>query len=287
VNFQEGSSALLFTGYVECGDSGKCGVDEWTIATITWTSVDGRSWRPETAMPDPYQDISGGSSGFISLKGSTLWTSSDGQSWRQGTIPSAALETGASVSNPVSFAGGFVLPGVVIAKKGHTTPSSNGCTAGGGTDLTKYQAALWWSPDGTTWTRDVLGGTTSSYSGVSIDVTRIDDHTIVAQAYVGNSEYELASSDGKTWKRLKGNPIDPNSDGGVVVGRARGLITALSSDENQYVPDFYDFDASFNLVSVKQTGDLPWDGGQLALGPTGLLVTNNGTAFWIGVPTAG
>jgi hypothetical protein len=53
------------------------------------------------------------------------------------------------------------------------------------------------------------------------------------------------------------------------------------------MPDFWSFNSGLNLVSVKQTGDLPWTADQLVLGPTGLLVTEDGTRFWIGVPSAG
>jgi hypothetical protein len=42
------------------------------------------------------------------------------------------------------------------------------------------------------------------------------------------------------------------------------------------------------MVALKQTGDAPWiDDWQIAVGPTGLLVTGDGSRFWIGVPTAG
>ena len=53
-------------------------------------------------------------------------------------------------------------------------------------------------------------------------------------------------------------------------------------------PSFSCFDASFKLETLKQTGDLPWiDGWQIALGPTGLLVTDGDKRFWIGVLSAG
>ena len=49
----------------------------------------------------------------------------------------------------------------------------------------------------------------------------------------------------------------------------------------------YAFNDKLTLVALKQSGDLPWKGVQYVLGPTGLLATDGGNRFWIGVPTAG
>ena len=299
-NFQEGPTSLVLIGEAAC--SGWWGVCGWHPELyshqVTWTSVDGLSWKiVRDVAPsewNPYMSASGGSSGFIVLDGSSIRTSSDGEIWRNGALPS--LPTGSTVGNPVAIAGGFVLPGVVTVKAGRQSGDlPNGCTGSDLTDLTVYQAALWWSPDGVTWTRDALTGDTPSPLGVGMTLVRVDDRTVVARmsipdaATVGTdhetyTETEFVSTDGKTWTVLEGNPLD--SALVVVTGRGQGLIW-----EDNYpnpAPTLRAFDASMTLVTLKQTGDVPWEPvAQRALGPTGLLVTEDGTRFWLGVPTAG
>ena len=52
-------------------------------------------------------------------------------------------------------------------------------------------------------------------------------------------------------------------------------------------PTICEFSSNFSIVTLKESGDLPWwDSEQFALGPTGLLVTDDGTRFWLGVPTS-
>ena len=73
-------------------------------------------------------------------------------------------------------------------------------------------------------------------------------------------------------------------------GRSRGLLYDwLALDGSSLdAPTMCVLDDKFSLVTLKQTGDWPWiDNWQLALGPTGLVVTEDGSRFWIGVPTAG
>ena len=156
------------------------------------------------------------------------------------------------------------------------------------TDLSKYQGALWWSPDGTTWTRDALSGANPTYNPVDMRTIRIDDHTVVAAQTIAGSTVEWASTDGKAWTRLKGNPVYS----GARIGEFRGdLIAGWDRGMIQDGSTLSVFSDKLALVTLKQTGDLPWwdeDGYlQLALGPSGLLACDRGTRFWIGVPTAG
>jgi len=266
-------------GTVDCSGPGTClrAFDSWTQGDTTWISGDGLTWTPET-FPGSVDGglISGGSSGFVALGSdsskASIWTSQDGRNWLQGALPSAALAEGSSLRDPISFAGGLVLPGEVKVKEGTL---EEGCP---NADSIQYQGALWWSPDGKTWTRDSLtGANPTNYYDAMMSVVRIDDHTVVAQQF--GSDTEWASSDGKTWTRLKGSPVVfPNYGIGpnVVVGHDRGLVL----DGGPCA-----FSDSLALVPLNQTGDLPWSGSQYGLGPTGLLATSDGARFWIGVPT--
>ncbi len=280
-NFQEGPATLLMAGYVDCTGPGIClrAFDSWTRGDTAWTSQDGLTWTQETLSHGIDGGlISGGSSGFVA-RGSeglkaTIWTSQDGRNWLQGALPAAAYAAGSSVRDPISFGGGFVLPGEVMVKKGTV---EDGCP---GSNSNQYQGGLWWSQDGKTWTRDSLTGVNStSYYDAMMSVVRIDDHTVVAKQYGSTSEW--ASSDGKTWALLKGRPVvfpGYGSGPNIVVGHDRGLVF----DGGPCA-----FDDSLTLVPLKQTGDLPWSGSQYGLGPTGLLASYEGARFWIGVPAAG
>jgi hypothetical protein len=300
-NFEQGPSSILLVGNVTCG--GGCG-GPWTTSEATWTSPDGTAWTAlDTAKvfgSAGVGPISGGSSGYIALSASgspELWLSSDGQAWDRGTLPAEALAKGNSVNNPVAVAGGFVLPGVVVVRKGHQTSGSGGggCVGFGPTDQSLYQGAIWWSPDGRTWTRDTLSGLPSAYGPVSMSLIRIDDHTVVADERITASdgsgpiaEAQWGSNDGRTWARLKGELVSPYSPGNVVPGRSRGLVTWYQESPDQNRPVFSVIDPAFKPVVLKESGSAPWiDDWQMALGPTGLLVTADGSRFWIGVPTEG
>lgn len=290
-DFQEGPATLMLTGIAYC--TGECTNTFWTEEE-TWTSADGTSWKLAEHQPGWW--LSGGSSGFISYDASSalgsIWTSTDGSAWSPGALPT--VPAGSWINSPVAIAGGYVLPGVVMVKKGHQPDGPGtgdggrhwGCPGDGTGDLSLYQAALWWSPDGKTWTRDTLtGATTSGYDLYDMTLTRIDDHTVVADAGFesnnGWSDIEWVSQDGKTWTHLKGDPVDT-----VVAGRARGLVYGDSISANSYWPNLLCFNGGSTLTKLHQTGEIPWtDSPQMVLGPSGLLVTVDGSQFWIGVLT--
>jgi hypothetical protein len=290
--FQEGPATVLLRGYFVCG--GGCGGPWFTSSDAMWVSGDGLAWTPldipKTFGSSGVGSISGGSSGYIGL-GSVggkpiAWVSSDGQAWTQAALPTAGI----SFTAPVAYEGGFVLPGVVLVQKGHNGWGGGMCGPGGYKNASKYQGALWWSADGTTWTRDSLNGTLGY--GVDMSVTRIDDYTLVAEEITSDASGALTSDkswvsrDGKAWTRLTGWPGLYSL---VIAGRDHGLVNDWStSPDGTDVRVLKVIDANLKLVALKQTGDLPWiDDWQIALGPTGLLVTGDGSRFWIGVPTAG
>ncbi len=182
--FQEGPATLLLRALLR--------LCKWlrrdplyVSSDAMWVSPDGASWTPvdmtKTFGSGGVGWISGGSSGYIALgsaAGKTIaWVSSDGQAWTQDALPTNAV----SVSDPVAYAGGFVLPGIVHVQNGHKSLAGGDKCGPSGTayyDQSKYEGVLWWSPDGTTWTPDTLSGTVGY--GVEMTVDRIDDHTLVA-----------------------------------------------------------------------------------------------------------
>lgn len=287
--FQQGPAALLLKGIVYCTPG--C-TQYWSTKEIAWTSADGASWQP-VADP-PGWAVAGGSVGFISYDASkpmgSLWTSPDGRAWTKGALPS--LPAASWVNSPVALAGGYVLPGVIMVKQGHQEDGPEqgdglprvGCAGVEDADKSLYQEALWWSPDGQTWTRDALSGTTSGYPQVygeiDMDVYRVDDHTVIAAGYLKGTETDWVSRDGRVWTRLK------ISGGGVVAGRDRGLTFYYSGSASHLTRNFAYFDNNLKLVTLNQTGSAPWiDDWQTALGPTGLLVTEDGSRFWLGTLT--
>ena len=270
-------------------------------AEAMWTSADGFSWSPVDMSTNfgstGVGTISGGSAGFIALAQTSpgpqfLWASSDGQIWHQDPLPADALATGSWAYDPASFAGGYVLPGYVLEKTGAETigGSSGGCVSPGPTDASPplYRGALWWSADGAGWTRDNLGGTTDA-PNVYMAVVRVDDHMLVATQQASTIDgTEIAdaawvSLDGRTWTLLKGYPVGQS---GVVAGRNQGLVYTMKysggGSSFQATPTFYVVDSQLDLVALRQTGTLPdiseW---QMALGPAGLLVTEDGSRFWL------
>jgi hypothetical protein len=111
---------------------------------------------------------------------------------------------------------------------------------------------------------------------------------VVAGEQIDGSNIEWASTDGKTWTRLNGLELDTYLNGGAIVqGRDRGLVPSNNAT-NFDGTDFSYFNSRLTLITLKQTGAEPWpDSWQMVLGPSGVLVTVDGSRFWVGVPTAG
>jgi hypothetical protein len=290
--FEEDPQTLLLRGYVLCGEACSPGPGVDTSPQAAWVSSDGIHWTPAT-IPDEIGAISGGPSGFVALRfdGSkaSLWKSQDGRAWVKGALPPAVLASGASVGGPVAIAGGFVLPGVVVVKTGHVVTGA-GCS--GSENQSKFQAALWWSTDGTTWTRDNLSGANPTYDDIYVWLARIDDHTVVAIESTDNAPIEWVSGDGRSWTPINDPPVADAGNGNlgeVIAGRDRGLVYVWNYGSGVTLSVFND---KLALVTLNQTGELPlWDDSyddiKMVMGPTGVLATDDGTRFWIGVPTAG
>ena len=283
-NVVEGPAGLLAAGYmtgIACG--GPAAVNG------IWMSADGITWRRTTMAGfgggTVYQ-IDAGSIGYVATgKGpgpkpaAYVWTSKDGLSWT-GTNLDAAAYQGIELTNATAFAGGFVMAGA------NPDLDVEGCGTG------TLTPSLWWSPDGKTWTRDVVNGTTPDRSA-SFRVSRISDHMLLAY----ESSYNAASNsstnavwtstDGRTWKKDADQVLIDNT---VVTYGPRGLVVSTRID--QMPVDFWDIRADLTLVKLAQTGDRPTEalanGACIAFGPRGVVVAKwDGSQSWIGVPTAG
>ena len=298
--FDEGNGILLVRASFSCG--GGCGGPWYTSRDAIWTSPDALKWSnldiPRTFGAGGIGSISGGSSGFIALSAAgatrTLWLSSNGRTWTNGTLPADLRKSTSSASDPAAIAGGYVLPGVVLVRTGDQGLGGGaGCVAAEGPiNPPVYRGGLWWSTDGRSWIRDNLDGAVDA-AYVTMAVTRIDDHTLVAveNGYTPNVRgviaTEWASLDGKAWTLLKG--ASPYAT--AITDGTRGLLRDCSPTTDTTVnnwPSLCAIGPGLDLVVLTQRGEQPKVGfAQMALGPAGALATEDGSRFWIGVPTAG
>ena len=278
----EGPAGLLATGA-----AGGCGTPRWIGAL--WFSTDGLSWQ-QLDMTKIFGQgvqilqVSAGSSGYIATGTAAragaqgvAWVARDGRTWRPVSFSAPAFKNSV-VNDGTAFAGGYVLAGAVYGQAG----------ACGSPPL--LTPSLWWSADGTRWTRDSLSGTTSG-TDVQMSVCRVDDGVLLAiqDAYGGNGTDTQAvwtSTDGQNWKLIKAPAI---SETEVLTNGQRGLVVqGLDQDGKMTI---LGFDHDLALVTLPQTGDVPTDPANqtsVTLGPTGLVVANlDGSRFWVGVPRAG
>jgi len=254
-----------------------------------WSSTDGVQWRPldlarAFGSDARVEQISAGSTGYVAKGESTtpdawqpaVWTSSDAIVWRKVNLDGPAFKN-SLISDAAAFAGGYVIAGAVLVPDG-------GC--GGPATTTP---SLWWSPDGATWSRDAVTGTTSATgtgSNAFMSVCRITDRALLATEWADqNGAVTTAmwtSTDGRTWKPLAGSFIS----GSVITDGRHGVVVQAPSSGNVTILAFTDH---LGLVTLAQTGDLPqeWEPYSVALGPVGLVIaSHDGSQIWVGVPTA-
>jgi hypothetical protein len=275
----EGPAGLLALG----GYGAACGPIN---VPAMWISSDGISWRfvsMDTAFGGgSVIEIEAGSAGYIAtgFTGITVatpavWTSTDGLSWRLVNVAAKAFG-GLVVNNATAFAGGYVLAGAVLAG------AAEGC---GGPPL--MTPSLWWSPDGLTWSRDKVTGTTDA-AQATMRVVRISDHALYAFEYGADTSASWASTDGRTWKPAAGVSGWPITNG------RRGLSIVEPQESGQQI-QVSAFEPDLSVAKLAQTGDVPdqnvfgasmgWP--SVTFGPTGLIVANSAGDIWIGIPVAG
>jgi hypothetical protein len=281
----EGPSGLLAIGHYP---PATCGGPPTVVAL--WTSTDGLTWArvqltAQFGSASVYT-VDGGSIGYIAsgtLKDGVtqaLWVSTEGGSWRQVPLPKATFGQ-VVMDGATGFAAGYVVSGAVLGDEG----------CGGPSLLT---ASLWWSANGTNWTRSKLTGATPA-TDAWMAVRRISDHALMAIATEWDATAQLstqlvwATADGRTWKLV----ASPSSllGGGVITNGQRGLVVAAPSD-NSGPPIVAPVGDDLTVTTLSQTGDGPVASDQstgwvAALGPTGVVIlSSDGLDLWLGVPTA-
>jgi len=280
----EGPAGLLAVGRYPAG---ACGGPAHVDAL--WASSDGVSWTrislAAAFSTASVYTIAAGPTGYIAMgtlkDGTTdaLWVSDDGKSWRSTGLPKPA--SGVFEANDVAnFDASYLISGAVRGDEG--------C---GGYQTVK--PSLWWSADGTSWTRSVLPGAAPA-SDAWMTMTRVSDKTLVAIAHEFDAATQVISirvwvtHDGRAWQLSSSAPtvIDDSvlSDGrrGVVVDIALEVggppvVTTISDD--------------LTATTLSHSGSVPSIASEtnsysVAVGPAGVVIlSTDGTHLWLGVPT--
>ena len=223
--------------------------------------------------------VSAGSGGYVAVgDGGPVWVSNDGTSWQPVDLTAPAFAN-SKIDDGVAFAGGYVLAG--------STAGHDGCNSQAG-----QMSAVWWSANGSQWTRDQLPpAETSAGSPDTYSVCRITDHSLLALGFVwgsGGTEVAWTSSDGKTWTAA---PDLNNINTYAIVTDGKHTIVTDTAVRSTFLKAF---DDQLKLAPLADVGDTPvadaHDEGHhswsYAIGPTGVVVTR-ADHLWIGLPSAG
>jgi hypothetical protein len=280
----EGPRGLLALAY-PYGDT--CGGTEPVVAM--WGSRDGAKWEripmPKAFGSNAVETISGGGAGFIALghksgsSTSAIWTSQDGRGWTARKLPTVSSGT-LVLDSAASFAGGFVLAGAVLGEDGCGGPAH-------------IRPAVWFSPDGGSWTRTTLpGALTDPNSAMKLRAS--PGRVVVMQIPSGDAKTapSWATTDGRTWSAGGALPVDA-----VWASFTDGVhsIISILPDSGAGLPALTELQDSGSVTPIRQDAGVGVAGpvaseddpGFLyALGPTGLLaVRSDGEASWLGIPS--
>ena len=274
----EGPSGLLALAF-HYGDT--CGGPEPVVAM--WSSPDGLAWKrlplPKAFTTGAVQTVAGGSAGFIAL-GTTsdagapaIWTSQAGTIWTSRPLPTVSSGT-LALDDVTSFADGFLLVGTVLGEEG----------CGGAEHISP---AIWFSADGSGWTRISLPGALRT-SNTSLAVRRFGDRLLAIQT-AGDAEKAPAwtSTDGRTWTRVADVSPDvadvPQSDG-------VHSLTVIGPDSGTGPATIIGVAPAGTTATLSQDGDVPTESEEgpstlYAVGPTGLFAyVADGSGSWLGIP---
>jgi hypothetical protein len=265
----EGPAGLIavYTGEPDCG---------WgTYAYPLGTSADGIHWQPAYVDLDS-QTIEAGAAGYIATGKKGVSTSSDGKTWKAADLTGTAFTGLVGLEDGTSFAGGFVI-------SGEANLPAEGCQS----DMIFKTPSLWWSPDGTTWTRDQVPDVAGP-SGLMY-VWRVNDQTLIAEQAndAGAIVRQWMSSDGRSWKSMPVSSVDlrpgPWNEAETIGGRTLLLAGAYLDTSAIYA-----LGADLKLTKLTETGELPVYGDNDAVfGPAGIIVAGDDGNTYVGLPVAG
>jgi hypothetical protein len=227
------------------------------------------------------ETLDGGSAGYIAtgkqidLKSPGIWISADATTWRPAALPKPT-DGSLVVNGATSFAGGLVVAGAVLGPDGCGGPSS-------------VHAAVWWSADGSSWTRESLpGASTAAYA--SLSTHRLNDQEVVATVQAGDTPEAWLSTDGRSWSAVPTPSVDALF--GTLTDNRRSIVpVAPSANPGPFT--FETIGDHLELAPLPQNGEVPVQTADSmptvsAVGPTGLvMVSVDGSRLWLGIPSGG
>jgi hypothetical protein len=248
-----------------------------------WHSTDGTTWQavalPKDMVRGHVETLDGGSAGYIATgkqadqKTAGIWVSQNATTWRAAALPKPATGT-LVVNGATSFAGGLVVAGAVLGPEG----------CGGASSI---HPAVWWSANGSSWTREALPGA-SATDDASLSIHRLNDETVIAALQAGDTPDAWISTDGRTW-RAAATPTFTSVYGTITDSRRSLVVEAPVENPGQLV--LKTIGEELDVAMLSQTGDGPILTAESvlmveAVGPTGIVVVSvDGSHLWLGVPS--
>lgn len=275
----EGPAGLLALGRVPgCADDGTGCVP--APATALWTSVDGLHWSGVDLQKafggGAIGDVDAGPKGYVAVSVSSdsstarpaVWLSADGRVWRAVSLSSSTFKD-AYLSEAVVLGGGYLVAG------------RTGSLAGwGGGDFPSTTPAIWWSADGSTWSRATLANVAAAPEAEAAIAT-LGSGKLVAHVESWDcscppqgDNHAWTSIDGRAWRAATAafpSPAVVLSDGrqALQLVPSEGVLTeAVSSDGFQWAQ-----------IVVSGSGPADYDGA--AYGPAGLVVEGSDGSLWL------
>ena len=275
----EGPAGLLALGRAAgCVDDGYGCVPE--PATALWTSVDGASWTRVDLRKAfggaAVGDVSAGPMGYMAVSRSSdssaaspaVWLSADGQTWHSVSLDPATFEDSYLARGAV-LADGFLVAGRIGSLEGW-----------GGGDFPTTTPAIWWSADGSDWSRVTLDDAATAPEAEAA-VTTIAPGKLVADVARWDcacspegDDQAWTSSDGRTWKAA-GTGFPSAS---VVLSDGRQALEVVSSEGSLTVAVSAD---GFEWAQIPVSGPGPADLSGQAYGPAGVLVEDATGNLWL------
>ena len=199
-----------------------------------------------------------------------VWLSEDGLAWRGIPLPPSTF-SGANLAQAVVLPEGFVIAG------------RTGSLAGwGGGYFPSTTPAVWYSADGSDWTRETLPGAVAApeaeASVAIVGAGKLVSHVVswdCACPPEGDTQ-AWTSSDGRAWRATDiafPSPAVVLTDGrqALQLVPADGVLTvAVSSD-------------GFHWAQIPVPGSGPADADVGVYGPAGLLVEGSDASLWLAV----